>query len=269
MPSRRIFRGPPAPLGAAVLVLAVITSGCSAAGSSGTGGTGAAAASSTSPASASPSARVCPNAEGDACVGALTAGTTYRTTVFSPRTSYSVTEPGWSNLEDTPGNFLLLPPGNDLPGVNAGTSDFIGVYTSVAPSAFVAPPDCAARLVPGIASTPQAMLTWMQRQPSITVTTPVAASVGGLTGWVVDVAVRPGARLPVCTEGADTFSVALLFSGVTPSSLDHGVIPGMTMRLFLLAYRGGVLAIELDDIATAPGTLDSLTSEARRLRFTT
>jgi len=249
---------------AAMVLGSLLTAGCSA------GSAGGAPTSSVTVSAfpSTPSPVPCPNPEGDACVGALTPGTTYRTTVFAPPISYSVAEQGWSNYEDTPGNFLLVPPGNDLPGVNAGTSDFIGVYTSVAPSRFLKPPRCSTRLVPGIAPTPAAMVAWMNQQSSITLSAPHKAALGGLEGLVTDVAVKPGATLPTCREGTSTFSVFVLFSGRSPSSLDHGVIPDMTMRLYLLGDRGHVLAVELDDIDSAPGTLESLDTTAHRLTFT-
>jgi hypothetical protein len=56
-------------------------------------------------------------------LGALTAGT-YKTRVFHPAISYTVPD-GWKNFEDTPGNFLLVPPDGNLPGVNGGTSDLV------------------------------------------------------------------------------------------------------------------------------------------------
>jgi hypothetical protein len=68
----------------------------------------------------------CPNPEGQQCLGKLTPGT-YKTVVFSPTITYTVPK-GWRNFEDTPGNFLLVPSRGDLPGVNAGTSDFVGIY---------------------------------------------------------------------------------------------------------------------------------------------
>jgi hypothetical protein len=250
--------------GVAIIGILALTSACSSAESPATT-SAAPTPTNTTPSSASPPP--CPNVEGGACLGELAAGTSYHTVVFSPPTTYSVGESGWSNYEDTPGNFLLVPPGNDLPGVNAGTSDFIGIYTSIAPATFIHPPDCSTELVPGIAPTPQAMVTWMQRQSAIDVTKPGKADVGGLTGLVTDVSVKPKARLPVCKDGSTTFSVFLLFSGLPPSSLDHGVIEDMTMRLYLLAYRGHLLVIELDDIKSAPGTLDSLTSTVKRLQF--
>jgi hypothetical protein len=71
----------------------------------------------------------------------------------------------------------------------------------------------------------------------------------------------------VCEVGSTKFSVFLLFSGLPPSDLDHGLGEGMTMRLYCLAYAGGVLLIEVDDIRSAPGTLNSLTATAQKLRF--
>ena len=76
----------------------------------------------------------CPNPEGgpqNHCLGPLDPGA-YTTTMFEPTLTYSVPQ-GWSNMEDLRGNFLLLPPGGALDGVNAGTSDYLGVYTSVVP----------------------------------------------------------------------------------------------------------------------------------------
>jgi hypothetical protein len=63
----------------------------------------------------------------------LTASQTYKTLMFEPELTYRVPAPGWHNWEDIRGNFLLVPPGNDLSGVDAGTADYLGVYTSVAP----------------------------------------------------------------------------------------------------------------------------------------
>ena len=91
----------------------------------------------------------CPNDEGGACLGALQAGS-YETTVFGPAITYRVPD-GWANYEDTPGNFLLVPPGDDLEGVNAETSDYIGVYTAVAPTRS----SCSERAAPGASRRPR------------------------------------------------------------------------------------------------------------------
>jgi len=248
-------------------VACLVLSGCSSSSSSTT--TSPAMGSGTTSSPSSPPSLDCPNPEGGLCLGPLQAGTSYTTQTFTPALTYQVTEAHWRNDEDTSGNFLLVPPGNDLPGVNAGTSDFIGVYTSITPSRFTSLRGCTAEPVPHIPTTPTAMAAWLSGQHVIAVSRPVPVAVGGLTGLEVDVRARPGAHLPTCHVNGDTFSVALLFSGVAPSSLDHGVIRGMTMRLYLLSFHHGILAIELDDIDQAPGTVADLSRVAEGFRFST
>ncbi len=184
----------------------------------------------------------CPNPEGGKCLGRLAAGT-YTTVVFQPRLTYQLSN-GWANYEDTPGNFLLVPPSGDLAGVNAGTSDYIGVYTSVAPEAL----DCHSGPAQGSGSTPAAMASWLAKQPTLVTTTPKPAMVGGLTGVVVDIRYPKGSTLDACQIGNGVKDSTVIV-GVAPSGLDHGVGPGMVMRLYLLASGGASLAVEIDDIS--------------------
>ncbi len=114
---------------------------------------------------------------------------------------------------------------------------------------------------------PTAMAAWISGQQILAVSRPAPVTVGGLTGLRLDVRARPGAHLPVCHVSGDTFSVALLFSGLAPSSLDHGVSRGMTMRLYLLRSQHNLLAIEIDDIDHAPGTVAGLSRVAERFHF--
>src|SRR6266550_6198677 len=58
----------------------------------------------------------CPNGNGGKCLGPVEAGT-YSTVEFRPQITYRVPS-GWANYEDLPGNFLLVPPGGNLPGVD-------------------------------------------------------------------------------------------------------------------------------------------------------
>ena len=92
---------------------------------------------------------------------------TYTTEIFTPPLTYSVPDDGWFNYEDQPGNFLLVPPGNTLDGVNAGTSDVIGVYTSVVASRCSGVSgSCDTERVPGVPATPAAITSWIRRQSS-------------------------------------------------------------------------------------------------------
>lgn len=254
-------------LSAALAAGALLVAGCSSSSSSTTTSPATKSGPTDSPSASSPLDVACPNPEGGLCLGPLRAGTSYTTQVFTPVLTYRVPVPHWRNYEDTPGNFLLVPPGNDLPGVNAGTSDFIGVYTSITPSRFTSLQGCVAEPVPHVPATPPAMAAWLAGQRILAVSHPAPVTVGGLSGLEVDVRARPGAHLPVCHVDGDTFSVALLFSGLAPSSLDHGVIHGMTMRLYLLRFQHGLLAVELDDIDHAPGNLAALSSVAEGFRF--
>ena len=189
---------------------------------------------------------VCPNVEGGSCLGPVAAGT-YTTTVFRPTLTYTVPD-GWSNFEDTPGNFLLVPPSYDLPGVNAGTSDFIGVYSTIA-----APNGCEAGRAPGVGSSPEALNEWFQEHPGLDVTS-TPTTIGGRSGFVLDVRMRPDWST-ACPYSNGTPVVPMLV-GIGRSGLDHNVGAGQAWRLYLLSNAGGTMAIEVDDIADA-GHLDA------------
>ncbi len=183
-----------------------------------------------------------------------------------PRPQLPGTDAGLAQLEDTPGNFLLVPPGNDLPGVNAGTSDFIGTYTSVAPARLTDPKGCIIQTVPGD-WTPAKMAAYYRQRPNLTTSRPVRITIGGLTGVMLDMRTKPGSKLDVCTVEGQRLALAGEFNGLAPSSLQHAVIPGMTMRMIMLNSAGNVLLVEIDDIDNAPLALPALTAVARQMRF--
>jgi hypothetical protein len=176
----------------AVAPVVPLVTGCSAGSGSATstaptesGSLSAAASSSARPATPEPSTTRCPNPEGQACLGHLAAGT-YTTGVFHPAITYRVPA-GWANYEDNPGNFPLVPPGGNLPGVNAGTSDFIGIYTSVGP-----PKGCEDGVAPGVLPTPAGYRKWAAHKPGFRDPRFRPVSVGGLSGIVADL--RPHHR---------------------------------------------------------------------------
>lgn len=111
-----------------------------------------------------------------------------------------------------------------------------------------------------------AMAAWFRRQANLDASRPVPVSIGGLRGVLIDLRTKQGS-LVACTVDGQQLRLAGIFSGVSPSSLDHAVIPGMTMRLMLLSSARKVLVVELDDIDDAPGGLASLTAVARNLKF--
>jgi hypothetical protein len=215
-----------AALAATILSVGLVIAGCSP----------------VAPPESTPSAAPeCPNPhDGGYCLGPLEAGTTYTTELFRPTLTYEVPE-GWGNYEDLPGNFLLLPPSGDLNGVDAGTSDYIGIYTSVAALGL----SCATTLA-DTGRTPEEIAAWFKAEPALVVTDGGAVQVGGLSGVVLDLVLAEGGGI-TCGGMGDTSLVPLIL-GWAPSSLEHALISGVTMRLYLLAYGDGTLAIEVDDL---------------------
>jgi hypothetical protein len=183
---------------------------------------------------------------------------TYSTRTFQPRLTY-VLPTGWGNYEDLPGNFELLPPGFDLAGGDAGTSDYIGVYTHV-----VAETEECAGPAPGAGTTPAGIGKWLAGQRNLAVTTPRKASIGGLDGLVLDVTLAKGFKRVV-----DWSNGRCLIIGQAPSGLEHGVNPGGSMRLYLLespVTPGATLAIEIDDV-TGTDALDAYSAVVKQFGF--
>jgi hypothetical protein len=177
----------------------------------------------------------CPNPLGGECLGDLDAGS-YQTKTFRPLLKYSVPA-GWSNEEDLVGNFLLIPPGSNLEGVNPGTSDYLGVYASV-----VAPGHCTGKPSTKIAPTFDGLVGFITSNPGLTVTNMHSASVGGLKGVVMDIEMR-SKKGDGCSDG-DYVDV---YVGTPPSDLLHGVIPNYPLRIYLLHNGKRTLAIEVAD----------------------
>lgn len=187
---------------------------------------------------------------------------TYQTTTFHPAITYTVPT-GWSNFEDLPGNFLLVPPSGNLPGVNAGTSDYIGIYTSIGAAA----PRCRDGYAPGVGFTPKAIAHWLRTKRGLVTTRPIAASVGGLHGLRLDIQLSSTWK-KTCpySNGKPTIQ---LITGVPPSGLVHNMQRHLTIRLYLLRYRAGTLAVEVDDVHKGHPNLDAYSRLLRQLKFGT
>jgi hypothetical protein len=230
------------------LALVLAVSGCATASPSATAGGGASepasAPSSTAPSestAATPWPHCLAEDRGN-CLGPLPAGT-YTTVQFQPPITYTVPAGGWSNFEDHLGNFLLVPPGFDLAGVDTGGSDYIGIYASV----LAANVDCTESEQPNVGRTAAALAAEFAQRPGLTTTTPTPVSVGGLQGLVLDIRLADGWTQTCFYSGGSP--VVPLIRGVRPSDLDSPIGPAFIMRLYLLDRSGSTLAIELGDLS--------------------
>lgn len=210
----------------------------------------------------------CPNPEGGACLGPLRPGEPYKTVEFSPAIRYEVPNEGWKNYEDLYGQVLLVPPDNDLEGVNAGTSDYIGVFRGVLPTTLTSP-RCGRDWPLGreAGPTPEELVSYYRAQRNLDVSNVHEAEVGGRSGLVLDLQAAPGVPLDHCREGGTKVEVNQVISGIEGADFDHGVINDMTMRLYLLRDHDRVLGIEMTDIHAAPGTVDTMGRVVESLRF--
>jgi hypothetical protein len=207
----------------------------------------------------------CPNPEGQACLGLLKAGT-FATVEMTPPIAYTVPD-GWQNFEDEPGNFLLVAPGYSLAGVNAGGSDFIGVYTSVRAENR----KCSTELEatsdePGVAYTVKALTEEFMSRPGLVTTAPSNVSVGGLSGVMMDIHIADDWTGTCFYAPPQGQKIVQLLGGRGGSSLDHPIVTDLFMRLYLLEYAGGTLAIEVDDWAKG-GHLDGYYEIINQFRF--
>jgi hypothetical protein len=213
-------------------------------------------------ASASPTRQPCPNPYGGgACLGPLEPGT-YETSGFWAPFSYTVPE-GWANYEDEPGNFLLVPPGGSLDGVDAGTSDYIGIYMGVN----VASGDCVEEPAVGAGYSAEAMTAALVERPGLIVTEPAPVEVGGLTGLMIDIARDPasdaGCQVPDIDE-----PLVMLIMGVGPASLAHAQMSGFTTRLYVLDLGPSNIVIEISDVADSPGETSDYEGVVSSMVFT-
>jgi hypothetical protein len=188
----------------------------------------------------------CSNSEGgssNTCLDELSAGR-HETSTFVPALSYRVPA-GWSNLEDLPGNFLLLPPGSTLDGVNLGTSDYLGVYSSVA-----APQKCNGQVDASVDHTPEAMVEYLQGLGALTVSGPQPVTIGGLSGLRVDLTFDEATADQACHLQDVQFAGGVFVDvivGSGPSSLVHSVASDYPLQITFLQNGSALLAIEVAD----------------------
>ena len=193
------------------------------------------------------------------CIGELAPGT-YTTKTFPPRLTYTVPL-GWTNTGDSEGVFGLIPPNGDFNAVDIGKSDFINAVWPVANP--LGCPDGH-----GNAKTVDALVKWLHGQPGIAPFTARAVQVGGLAGFVADLRMPPGYS-KTCSWAHGAPEQAIIAGAAdSDNNFNHSLDPPpMVMRLYLLRYKGGVLAIEIDDVTGDPVKLAEYTKVVKTFRF--
>ncbi len=177
---------------------------------------------------------------------ALAAGT-YTSKVFVPAVTYTLPA-GWSDPEDTAGYFRLAPAGSEV----------VGIYIfrdAVAMSQDASCPDAPAA---GVGKTAKELATWMSSLPGVVASDPKAASVGGLSGYVIDLGIK------------DTWKQSCSFANGSPTvplflnttSGFHWIMAGSErLRLWVLDLpSGGSVIVDVD--AFDGSLIDQLLNDA-------
>jgi len=193
------------------------------------------------------------------CKGELAPGT-YTSTSMHPRLTYTVPV-GWTNSGDKIGYFGLIPPGGDFSAVDLGGSDYIDVFTSIA----TGNGRCAEGH--GRIHTPEKFVRWFRDQPGFAPVSPRRATIGGLSGIVVDLRMPADFTRTCPGWGGDLGQQAITGLPPSPDGMNHSMWPPpAVMRLYLLHYKGGTLGIEIDDMR-GDSRLDDYTKVVRSFRF--
>jgi hypothetical protein len=173
------------------------------------------------------------------CLGELTAGT-HSSSTFQPKLTYRVPV-GWTNFEDHHDSLGFVPPGGDWQAFDAEKSDALIVMNHVA----AARGPCIDP--PSTISTPAAYIRSLVDNPALKVTRPKVVTIGGLSGFVVDLRIRKTWKKACPWSHRQPYVQTITDLAPKMSKVDHGVIPQpMVMRLYLLGYRGGTIGIEVD-----------------------
>jgi serine/threonine-protein kinase len=197
---------------------------------------------------------------GGTCLGELTAGT-HSSATFQPKLTYTVPI-DWTNFLDHGVVFGLVPPGGDWQSIDPEKSDALFVIDHAAA------PRGACLDGHSTISTPAAYLRSLVRNPALATTTPRSVNVGGLSGFVVDLRIRKTWTKSCPFSHGQPFVQTITDLAPRLSDLSHGLIPQpMVMRLYLLGYRGGTLAIEVDAL-TDPAKLDKYSNVVESFHFT-
>jgi hypothetical protein len=177
----------------------------------------------------------CPNSHGGHCLGPLEAGQ-HATSVFAPALQYTVPA-GWTNLEDLPGNFLLQRESDPQDEVFGG--NYVAVYQNIRAAAR----DCTESPQAGVGKSATELTAELKNRPGVDIVAEGDVAIGGLSGYRLDLRIDPS-WADACLEGLDVPAVPLIIgSGV--SQFHHSLVPPTTLRLVLLDWHDGNVAIEV------------------------
>jgi hypothetical protein len=159
---------------------------------------------------------------------ALPAGT-YTSTAFSPALTFTLPD-GWEKASDQAGYLQLRPAGDEV----------VGIHLFRDPVAMSQEASCPLAAEPSVGRTSVELVKWIRERPGLVVGQPAMATVGGLRGTAIDIAIADGWR-PSCPFANGLPTVPLIFQ--PPDGYRWIVAGSERLRLYLLDVPGGGLVI--------------------------
>ena len=205
----------------------------------------------------------CTQPFGGTCRGEMPAGT-YTTRTFKPTLTFTVPV-GWTNFNDAPGNFGLVPPGGDWFAVTqtGAPTDRVGVFQRIAPTGSRCGDDAAAVRGAG------AYVRWLQANPGLSITNLKRVTVGGLSGFVLDLRLRPGwTKTCKWSQGHPAVQFLHGVNPTEPKMIVNTWPQPFATRLYLLDYKHATFGIEIDSVRGSRW-LDAYDNVVMTFRFKT
>jgi serine/threonine-protein kinase len=185
----------------------------------------------------------CTQPFGGTCRGEMPAGT-YTTRSFKPALTFTVPV-GWTNFNDSEGNFGIVPPSGDWAATINGypPTDRIGVWQRVAPTGSRCGDDAST------VRSAAAYLHWLEADPGLSITNLRRVTVGGLSGFVLDMRIRRSWK-ETCkwSHGAPAIQFLHGMAPTAPQMIVNIWPQPFATRLYLLDYNRATFGIEIDAV---------------------
>jgi hypothetical protein len=165
--------------------------------------------------------------------GTLLAPGLHASTVFGEPLSYRVPV-GWENPSDSETYFQIRPAGSELAAIHIFLDPFAASQAE----------SCPGERQPYIGTTSSELAAWIADRAGLAVSRPILASVGGLTGVMLDIRIAEGWR-PSCPFADGLPTVPLITRA--PGGYHWIVAGNERLRLYLLDRPGGgTVVVDID-----------------------
>lgn len=176
------------------------------------------------------------------CEGPLEPGK-YRWTYSEPTIDFEIVSPGWTWIYGGGGIHLVAD--EDPPPKHQSLFVPDGIYLLHDPT--IASRDCEESSEPGVGRSVSDLVAWFETAPGLVVSEPTPVTVGGFEGMQLDIEIDPTWKR-TCPFSEGLPAVPLLFNGSAPLGGYHwAMVPGQSMRLFILESAGEVVIVDLED----------------------